>query len=323
MTQVWPGSAYPLGATYDGTGTNFAIFSEVAEKVELCLFDDDGNEERIRLPEMDGYVWHAFLPGIHPGQRYGFRVHGPYDPAQGLRCNPNKLLLDPYAKAIDGQIDWDPSVFGYDFKTKKRNDDDSAAHMPKSVVVNPYFDWGVDRPPKTPYHKTVIYEAHVKGLTMTNPRIPEELRGTYAGVAHPATIEYLQRPRHHRDRAHAGAPVRAGRHPPAEGPAQLLGLQHDRLLRAAQRVRQQHRPPASTCRSSRAWSAPCTRRASRSSSTSSTTTPPRATTSARRCRSRASTTGRTTGWSRTTSSTTWTTPAPGTRSTSGRRSRCS
>ena len=140
---------------------------------------------------MDGYVWHAFLPGIHPGQRYGFRVHGPYDPAQGLRCNPNKLLLDPYAKAIDGQIDWDPSVFGYDFKTKKRNDADSAPHMPKSVVVNPYFDWGVDRPPKTPYHKTVIYEAHVKGLTMTNPRIPEELRGTYAGVAHPATIEYL------------------------------------------------------------------------------------------------------------------------------------
>ena len=191
MTQVWPGSAYPLGATYDGTGTNFAIFSEVADKVELCLFDDAGNEERIRLPEMDGYVWHAFLPNIQPGQRYGFRVHGPYDPAQGLRCNPSKLLLDPYAKAIDGQIDWDQSVFGYDFETKERNDDDSAPHMPKSVVVNPYFDWGVDRPPRTPYNKTVIYEAHVKGLTMTNPRIPEELRGTYAGIAHPATIEHL------------------------------------------------------------------------------------------------------------------------------------
>ncbi|MCW2634525.1 MAG: glgX, partial [Blastococcus sp.] len=191
MTQVWPGSAYPLGATYDGTGTNFAIFSEVAEKVELCLFDEAGNEERIRLPEMDGYVWHAFLPGIHPGQKYGFRVHGPYEPEQGLRCNPNKLLLDPYAKAVDGQIDWDQSVFGYDFKTKERNDQDSAAHMPKSVVVSPYFDWGVDRPPRTPYNKTVIYEAHVKGLTMTHPRIPEELRGTYAGVAHPATIEYL------------------------------------------------------------------------------------------------------------------------------------
>ncbi|MGY1693830.1 glycogen debranching protein GlgX [Geodermatophilus sp. SYSU D00814] len=192
MNQVWPGTAYPLGATFDGTGTNFAIFSEVAEKVELCLFDDDGTETRIRLPEMDGYVWHAFLPGIQPGQRYGYRIHGPYDPQQGQRCNPTKLLLDPYAKAIDGQIEWDPSVFGYDFDSGERNDEDSAAHMPKSVVVNPYFDWGVDRPPRTPYHKTVIYEAHVKGLTMTHPDVPEELRGTYAGIAHPAVVSHLQ-----------------------------------------------------------------------------------------------------------------------------------
>jgi glycogen operon protein len=191
MTQVWPGSAYPLGATYDGTGTNFAIFSEVAEKVELCLFDDAGKEQRITLPEMDAFVWHAFLPGIQPGQRYGYRVHGAYDPSQGLRCNPNKLLLDPYAKAIDGQVKWHTSVFGYHFKTGKRNDQDSAKHMPKSVVVNPFFDWGTDRPPKTPYHKSVIYEAHVKGLTMTHPRVPEELRGTYAGIAHPAIIEHL------------------------------------------------------------------------------------------------------------------------------------
>jgi glycogen operon protein len=190
-TQVWPGSAYPLGATYDGTGTNFAIYSEVAEKIELCLFDERGNEERVRLPEMDAYVWHAFLPGIQPGQRYGFRVHGPHDPAQGHRCNPNKLLLDPYAKAIDGQVDWDEAVFGYHFASGEKNDDDSAAHMPKSVVVNPYFDWGVDRPPKTPYNKTVIYEAHVKGLTMTHPRVPEALRGTYSGIAHPAVIEHL------------------------------------------------------------------------------------------------------------------------------------
>jgi isoamylase len=192
MTQVWPGNASPLGATYDGTGTNFAIFSEVAEKVELCLFGEDGTEERVELPENDGFVWHAFIPGIQPGQRYGFRVHGPYDPDQGLRCNPNKLLLDPYAKAIDGSIDWDEAVFGYHFGNGERNDDDSAPHMPKSVVVNPYFDWGVDRPPQTPYNKTIIYEAHVKGLTMTHPRIPEELRGTYAGVAHPAIIEHLQ-----------------------------------------------------------------------------------------------------------------------------------
>jgi isoamylase len=191
-THVWPGSAYPLGANYDGTGTNFAIYSEVADKVELCLFDEAGNEERIRLPEMDAYVWHAFLPGIQPGQRYGFRVHGPYDPAQGHRCNPNKLLLDPYAKAIDGQVDWDEAVFGYHFDNGEKNDADSAAHMPKSVVVNPYFDWGVDRPPRTPYNKTVIYEAHVKGLTMTHPRVPEDLRGTYAGIAHPAIIDHLQ-----------------------------------------------------------------------------------------------------------------------------------
>ncbi|MGY1839656.1 MULTISPECIES: glycogen debranching protein GlgX [unclassified Modestobacter] len=190
-TQVWPGSDYPLGATYDGTGTNFAIYSEVAEKVELCLFDDQGNEERVRLPERDAFVWHAFLPGIQPGQRYGYRVYGPYDPDQGQRCNPNKLLLDPYAKAIDGQIDWDEAVFGYHFETGERNDDDSAVHMPKSVVVSPFFDWGTDRPPKTPYQKTVIYEAHVKGLTMTHPRVPEDLRGTYAGIAHPAVIEHL------------------------------------------------------------------------------------------------------------------------------------
>ncbi|MCO7221243.1 glycogen debranching protein GlgX [Klenkia sp. PcliD-1-E] len=191
-TQVWPGTAYPLGATYDGTGTNFALFSEVAEKVELCLFDDEGNEERIRLPEMDAFVWHGFVPGVQPGQRYGYRVHGPYDPEQGQRCNPTKLLLDPYAKAVDGGIDWHPSVFGYDFETKERNDEDSAAHMPKSVVINPYFDWGSDRLPRIPYHKSVIYEAHVKGLTMTHPRVPEELRGTYAGIAHPAVIEHLQ-----------------------------------------------------------------------------------------------------------------------------------
>ena len=323
MTQVWPGTAYPLGATYDGTGTNFAIFSEVAEQVELCLFDDDGNEERIQLPEVDGYVWHAFLPGIQPGQRYGFRVHGPYDPEQGLRCNPNKLLLDPYAKAIDGEIDWDQSVFGYDFETKERNDDDSAPHMPKSVVVNPYFDWGVDRPPKTPYHETVIYEAHVKGLTMTNPRCPRS-----CAAPTPAS----------RTRRRSSTSPTSGITAIELMPVHQF-VQDDTLLQKGLRnywgyntigffaphneYAQRHRRPGSRSRSSRPWSGPCTRRASRSSSTSSTTTPPRATTSARRCRSRASTTRRTTGSSRTTSSTTWTTPAPGTPSTSGTRSRCS
>jgi isoamylase len=191
--QIWPGTAYPLGATYDGSGTNFTLYSEVADRVELCLFDEAGTETRIDLPEVDGLVWHAFLPGIEPGQRYGYRVHGPYDPAAGHRCNPNKLLLDPYAKAIDGHFEWDQSLFGYNFGDEdSRNDEDSAPYMPKSVVINPYFDWGVDRPPKRQYADTVIYEAHVKGLTELHPDLPAELRGTYAGVAHPAIIEHLQ-----------------------------------------------------------------------------------------------------------------------------------
>ncbi|WP_304105947.1 glycogen debranching protein GlgX [Mycolicibacterium bacteremicum] len=191
--EVWPGKAYPLGATYDGSGTNFALFSEVAEKVELCLFDADGNETRYRLPEVDGFIWHGFLPAIEPGQRYGYRVHGPNDPDAGHRCNPNKLLLDPYAKAIDGTFQWDQSLFGYNFgEPESRNDDDSAASMPKSVVVNPYFDWGVDRPPQREYADSFIYEAHVKGLTETHPDIPDAIRGTYAAIGHPAIIEHLQ-----------------------------------------------------------------------------------------------------------------------------------
>jgi len=186
-----------LGATYDGSGTNFALFSEVAERVELCLFDDDGDgglrETRITLPEVDGFVWHGFIPSIEPGQRYGYRVHGPYDPAAGHRCNPNKLVLDPYAKAIDGQFDWGQPLFSYNFGAPdSRNDDDSAPNMPKSVVINPYFDWGVDRPPSHDYADTVIYEAHVKGLTQTHPDIPDNIRGTYAAVAHPAIVEHLQ-----------------------------------------------------------------------------------------------------------------------------------
>jgi isoamylase len=191
--EIWPGNAYPLGATYDGSGTNFALFSEVAEVVELCLFDPAGVETRVKLPEVDGFVWHAFLPGVEPGQRYGYRVHAPYDPKNGLRSNPNKLLIDPYAKAIDGIIEWDESLFGYHFDDPdSRNDDDSAAHMPKCVVISPYFDWGVDRPPRRPYADTVVYEAHVKGLTKLHPELPEQLRGTYAGIAHPVIIEHLQ-----------------------------------------------------------------------------------------------------------------------------------
>ena len=193
VQEVWPGKAYPLGATYDGSGTNFALFSEVAEKVELCLFDADGTETRYRLPEVDGFIWHGFLPTIEPGQRYGYRVHGPHDPAEGNRCNPNKLLLDPYAKAIDGTFAWDQSLFGYNFgDPDSRNDEDSAASMPKSVVVNPFFDWGVDRPPQREYADSFIYEAHVKGLTQTHPDIPDAMRGTYSAIAHPAIIDHLK-----------------------------------------------------------------------------------------------------------------------------------
>ncbi|MFJ6678353.1 glycogen debranching protein GlgX [Microbacterium sp. NPDC091382] len=192
--QVWPGSAYPLGATFDGNGTNFALFSECAEKVELCLFDENGEETRVELIDVDAFVWHAYLPSVQPGQRYGYRVHGSYDPENGQRFNPNKLLLDPYAKAVDGQIEWDQSVFSYTFgDPDSTNDDDSAGAMMKGVVVNPYFDWQGDRQPKTPYAETVIYEAHVKGLTMTHPDIPDDIRGTYSAIAHPVVIEHLKK----------------------------------------------------------------------------------------------------------------------------------
>ena len=192
--EVWPGSAYPLGATFDGNGTNFALFSERAERVELCLFDEDGDETRVELSHVDAYVWHSYLPAVQPGQRYGFRVHGPFDPRAGQRFNPSKLLLDPYAKAVEGQVEWGQPVFGYDFDDPdSRNDDDSAAHMMMGVVVNPFFDWAGDRLPKTPYAESVIYEAHVKGLTQRHPGIPEEIRGTYSAIAHPVIIDHLTR----------------------------------------------------------------------------------------------------------------------------------
>jgi isoamylase len=194
--RVWVGRPYPLGARYDGSGTNFSLFSSVADGVELCLFGDRNgaarDEHRLSLTEVDGHIWHAYLPGVRPGQAYGYRVHGPWDPARGLRCNPAKLLLDPYAKAIDGRIDWDPACFGYDFDDPAaRNDDDSAPHVPRAVVGDPYFDWGNDRPPDIPLHETVIYEAHVRGLTMLHPNVPDELRGTYSAIAHPAVVRHL------------------------------------------------------------------------------------------------------------------------------------
>jgi isoamylase len=191
--KVWPGYPYPLGAVFDGSGTNFSLFSEIAERVELCLFDQDGHETRLDLPEVTGFCWHGYLPEVEPGQQYAYRVHGPHDLAQGHRCNAAKLLLDPYAKAIVGEINWDEAVFPYPFEGgfEQRNDSDSAVFMPRCVVHQPHFDWSGDRRLQRPWHETVIYETHVKGLTARHPEVPAELQGTYAGLVHPAVVEHL------------------------------------------------------------------------------------------------------------------------------------
>jgi glycogen operon protein len=192
---IWPGQPYPLGANFQGTGTNFSIFSEVAERVELCLFDEQGNETRIELPEQTALCWHGYVPNVYPGQRYGFRVYGPGDAEHGLRCNPSKLLLDPYARAIEGQVRWDPAVYGYPLgrDDRQRDDRDSAPFMPRAVVANPWFNWNGDHPPHTQWHDTVIYEVHVKGFTWRHPGIPDHLRGTYLGLAHPAALEHFDK----------------------------------------------------------------------------------------------------------------------------------
>jgi len=197
--RVLPGRRSPLGATWDGEGVNFALFSENATDVELCLFDPEDHSvetARVRLRDVTAHVWHGYVPGLEPGQPYAFRVEGAYEPAQGLRCNPHKLVLDPYARAVAGKVDWAPEVFGYPLgdpaQDMARDERDSAAHMPRGIVLDHSFDWKGDRPPRTPWHRTVIYEAHVKGLTALHPDVPEELRGTYAGVAHPAVVEHLK-----------------------------------------------------------------------------------------------------------------------------------
>ena len=192
--KIWPGTPYPLGATCDGTGTNFAVFSEAADRVELCLFDAE-EETRIDLTEVDAFVWHGYLPGIGPGQRYGYRVHGPWMPIEGSLCNPAKLLIDPYAKAIQGSVTWCDALYGdaRGFSRYRPSTTDSAAYTMKSVVINPFFDWEGDRPPRIPYHETIIYEAHVRGLTLRHPDIPPYQRGTYRGLANPVTIDHLHR----------------------------------------------------------------------------------------------------------------------------------
>jgi isoamylase len=193
--KIWPGEPFPLGATYDGTGTNFSVFSESATRVELCLFDAGGKEARVRLPEVTALCWHGYFPDVRPGQRYGFRVHGPWAPDDGHWCNPNKVLIDPYAKALSGKWNWNEALFPYHFADPEgsKNDLDSAAYVPKSIVVDDTFDWQDDAPPRTPWHKTIVYETHVKGFTRRHPALPERIRGTYAGLAHPAAVEYLQK----------------------------------------------------------------------------------------------------------------------------------
>lgn len=196
---ILPGYPYPLGATWDGSGVNFALYSENATKVELCLFDDPGAQEetvRIDLKEVTAYVWHGYFPGLKPGQLYGYRVHGPYDPENGYRFNPNKLLVDPYAKALKGKVNWQAHLFSYQFDDEQTDlsfdENDSAFGMPRCVVVDSSFDWADDRHPKTPWHRSIIYEAHVKGATINNPQVPENIRGTYAGLASEPFITHLK-----------------------------------------------------------------------------------------------------------------------------------
>lgn len=199
MNQIYPGKPYPLGATWDGNGVNFALFSDNATSVELCLFDDAVEEKepevRIKLTERTHQVWHCYLPDVRPGQLYGYRVHGPYEPENGHRFNANKVLIDPYAKAISGTINWHDSLFAYEIGAHEEDlsfsTSDSSPYVPKAVVIDPSFDWEDDQPPRTPYHQSVIYETHVKGFTQQHPDIPEGIRGTYAAIGHPACIKYL------------------------------------------------------------------------------------------------------------------------------------
>ena len=196
--RVWPGRPYPLGATWDGLGVNFALYSEHATRVELCLFDGvDAEREAVRidLPEYDEHVWHGYLPELRPGQLYGYRVHGPYEPGRGQRFNPHKVLADPYAKAVLRPIRWDDSMYGYRIGDEQGDlsfdERDNAARAPLCAVVDPVYDWGDDRPPRTPWNRTLIYETHVRGLTKRHPAVPEELRGTYAGLCRDEVLDYL------------------------------------------------------------------------------------------------------------------------------------
>ena len=252
--KVWPGTPYPLGATYDGAGTNFSVFSEVATRVELCFFDDDGKQSCVDLPEMTGFIWHGYVPNIGPGQRYGFRVHGPWEPGAGHRCNPAKLLLDPYGKAVDGQVQWNEAVFGHFFDDPDaKNDADSAPFMPKSVVTNPYFDW-VERPLSA---HAVARDDHLRGprqrLHAAASRGAGESARDVRGARASGRDQASEDARRHRGRA----PARPSVHPRLAAAraraAQLLGLQLHQLSRRAQRVLVGRPDAGSRCRSSSRW----------------------------------------------------------------------
>ena len=242
-TRVWPGRPYPLGATWNGSGVNFALYSENATKVELCLFESPDAEReycRLTMPESTDLVWHCYLPDILPDQVYGYRVHGPYEPGKGQRFNANKILLDPYAKGIARETRWSDGVWGYKLRDEGADmsfdDRDSACCAPLAAVIDEAFTWGDDRPPQTPWNKTIIYEMHVKGFTKLHPEVPEKLRGTYAGLCSEAVVRYL------RDLGITAIellPVQDhvdDRHLVEQGTQQLLGLQHAGLLRAGTEV---------------------------------------------------------------------------------------
>src|SRR5947208_3156902 len=316
MTKVWPGNDYPLGATYDGAGTNFSIFSEIAERVELCLFDEKGNETRFELPEVTSFCWHGYLPNLGPGQRYGFRVHGPWAPAEGHRCNPAKLLLDPYARAIEGQVQWNEAVFPHFFNDPdgRPNDKDSAPFMPKSVVINPFFDWGNDRHPRTQSHETIVYEANVKGFSIKHPDVPEELRGTYAGLAHPRAIEHFTRLGITAVELMPVHPFIHDKHLVERGLRNYWGYNSIGYLAPHNEYSASGQTGQQVQEFKQMVKGP-TKRASKSFSMSSTTIRPKATIWGRSSHSRVSITSPIIGSCPTTAATIWTIPAPATVST--------
>ncbi len=325
MTTGLPGAPYPLGATITAGGTNFAVASDVASGMTLCLFDSSGRETQVPMLDFDAGVWHTLVPGVGAGQAYGFRAAGPYDPAQGIRCNPAKLLLDPYARAVAGSVTDNPDVLGYvggDADTP--SDTDSAPDVPRSLVVDPAYGWREHEPIRRPYADTVIYEVHVKGFTMQHPDIPPALRGTYAGLAHEAAISHLTQlgvtavellP------VHEFVPegFLTGR-----GLTNYWGYNTIGFFAPSQRYSAEVRAgPATRSWSSRPWSDRCTRPAWRSSWTWCSITPPKVTSWVRRCPSAVSTTRPTTVSTTGTRGTTSTPPAPGTRSTRASRAPCS